>query len=379
MLEIELHKQRGEFKLDVAFTAPNGSIVALFGPSGCGKSTTIDLIAGLLEPDRGRIEVNGRVLFDLQRGIHIAAERRRIGYVFQDARLFPHLTAEQNLRYGLRRARPNGEGIEFAPTVDLLGLGALLQRRPHQLSGGERQRVAIGRALLSQPRLLLLDEPLAALDFARRDEVLPYLERLRNYLRIPMVYVSHQFDEVLRLATHVVLMDRGQSLAAGSLTSISMHPSLSALIGVDAIGAVVEARVDSVNESTGLALVTIGRSQVHIDSAGLVSGQGVRLQLLARDLILAVEPPRGLSVRNVLEAVVTRLSPDEQHATLVELDAGGVTLLSRITTPAATQLRLKVGSNVWVLVKTMTLRGHVFPSPPDAPFANARALKNPSD
>jgi molybdate transport system ATP-binding protein len=375
MLEVELHKPRGEFALDIAFKAPSASVIALFGPSGCGKSTTINLIAGLLTPDRGRVSVDGRVLFDSRAGICVPAERRRIGYVFQDARLFPHLTVSHNLRYGLQRAPRDGQRIEFEPIVELLGVDTLLERRPHQLSGGEKQRVAIGRALLSQPNLLLLDEPLASLDLARRDEVLPYLERLRNFLRIPMVYVSHQFEEVLRLATHVVLMDRGQSLAEGNLPSISLHPSLRALVGAEAMGSVIETKVDSVNERSGLARVTIGNTQVQVDSAGLASGQGVRLQLLARDLILAVEPPRGLSVRNVLEAVVTHLTPDEDHATLVELDAGGVALLSRITTLAAEQLRLQVGKSVWVLVKAMTLRGHVFPSPPvmgSEPHAEAR-------
>jgi molybdate transport system ATP-binding protein len=363
MLEVEVHKQLREFKLDLAFKAPQASVVALFGPSGCGKSTAINLIAGLLEPDRGRVNIAGQVLFDSAMAIRLHAEQRRIGYVFQDARLFPHLTIKHNLQYGLQRAPRDDRRIKFESIVELLGVGALLQRRPHQLSGGEKQRVAIGRALLSQPRLLLLDEPLASLDIARRDEVLPYLERLRDFLRIPMVYVSHQFEEVLRLATHVVLMDRGQSLAEGDLPTISRHPSLRALLGEEAIGAVVETRVDSLDPTTGLAQVTIGGTQVQVDSEGFESGQAVRLQLLARDLILALEPPRGLSVRNVVHAVVTRLTHDEHHATLVELDAGGVTLLSRITTSAAEQLSLSIGLGVYVLVKAMTLRGHVFATP----------------
>jgi molybdate transport system ATP-binding protein len=362
MLEIDIHKRRGEFTLDLAFQAPEASVVALFGHSGCGKSTAINLIAGLIEPDSGSVSVNGHVLFDPAAGICIPAERRRIGYVFQDARLFPHLSVTQNLRYGLERAGNNDKHIEFDAIVELLGLGALLHRRPHQLSGGERQRVAIGRALLSQPQLLLLDEPLASLDIARRDEVLPYLERLRDFLRIPMVYVSHQFDEVLRLATHMVVMDRGQCLAQGDLASVALHPSLRAVIGDEGIGAVVETHVDSIDESTGLASVAIGRAHIQVDSAGFSSGQRVRLHMLARDLILAIEPPRGLSVRNAFEATLTRITRDEPHAALVELDAGGVTLLSRITTRAAEQLHLQPGLRVWVLVKAMTLRGHIFAS-----------------
>jgi molybdate transport system ATP-binding protein len=270
------------------------------------------------------------------------------------------MTVKRNLEYGLKRAPRGNHRIGFDTVVELLGLGTLLQRRPHQLSGGERQRVAIGRALLSQPRLLLLDEPLASLDFARRGEVLPYLERLRDFLRIPMVYVSHQFDEVLRLATHVVLMDRGHGLAEGNLSAISLHPSLRALVGDEGIGAVIETRIDSIDEGSGLASVSIGRSHAMVDAEGLTAGQTVRLQLLARDLILATQPPNNMSVRNVLAAEIRAITPDDRNAALVELDVGGVTLISRITGDAARQLRLTVGQRVWVLVKAMTLRGHVF-------------------
>lgn len=360
MFELDLHKRRGDFELDLAFAAPPGSVVALFGPSGCGKSTAVNLIAGLLRPDRGRVAFDGTAVFDAGAGIDVPAEQRRIGYVFQDARLFPHMSVAQNLRYGLQRARAASSTIELEGVIELLGLGSLLQRRPHHLSGGEKQRVAIGRALLSQPRLLLLDEPLASLDFARRDEVLPYLERLRTFLRIPMVYVSHQFEEVLRLATHVVLLDHGRVVVQGDVSTVSLHPGLRTSIGADAIGAVVEARVTAIDECSGLARVALGNAQVSVDAQGLVVGQIVRLQMLARDLILALEPPRAISVRNTLQAVVTRMTVDDRHATLVELDVGGATLLARITTLAAQQLRLQAGVEVCVLVKAMMLRGHVF-------------------
>ncbi len=222
MLSVSLTKRRDDFALQVAFDAPTPGIVALFGRSGCGKSTTIDLIAGLLNPDAGHVRIDGTTLVDTHNDVSVRAEQRRLGYVFQDARLFPHFDVLGNLRYGLKRAKQVEQRIGLDEVVSLLGLGALLERRPNQLSGGERQRVALGRALLSQPRLLLLDEPLASLDAARREEVLPYLEALRDRLSIPMIFVSHQFDEVLRLATHVVVLDRGQVAAQGSTSEISL-------------------------------------------------------------------------------------------------------------------------------------------------------------
>src|SRR5262245_61409716 len=247
MFAFRLRKTRGDFTLEIEVAAVGG-VVALFGRSGCGKSTAVNLIAGLLAADEGRIEIGGEVLFDSRQRIDVPAEQRRIGYVFQDARLFPHYTVQGNLEYGARRAR--GESfIELDRIVELLGIEGLLMRRPAQLSGGERQRVAIGRALLSQPRLLLLDEPLASLDRARRDEVLPYLERLRDSLAVPIVYVSHQFDEVLRLATHVVLMERGRVVGQGDVPKISRLPELRDLVGADAVGAVVEGRVVTVDDA----------------------------------------------------------------------------------------------------------------------------------
>lgn len=360
MLTVQLHKRRDNFSLDLAFTAESG-VVALFGRSGCGKSTAVNLIAGLLRPDAGVIKLGDEVLMDTAQGINLAAEQRRIGYVFQDARLFPHYTVLGNLRYGLQRSRRPQPDFQFDAVVNLLGLTGLLSRRPQQLSGGERQRVALGRALLAQPRLLLLDEPLASLDLARREEVLPYLERVRDQLRIPMVYVSHQFEEVLRLATQVVLMQQGQVLAQGDLPGISVRPELRALVGAEALGAVVEGRVQDIDHDTGLARVAIGQEHLNVDAHALQSGQSVRLQLLARDLILALAPPQGLSVRNMLSGRITQLVPDERHALLVTIDAGGATLIARITAPAAAELQLHVGLRLWVLVKAVTLRGHVYP------------------
>jgi molybdate transport system ATP-binding protein len=361
MLSVTLRKQQGGFSLDLHFEAPTPGVIALFGRSGCGKTTVVDLIAGLRRADAGRIEIDGTTLLDTAQGIDVAAERRRVGYVFQDGRLFPHLKVRGNLDYGRSRAPRASLRIGFDDVVTLLGLATLLDRRPARLSGGEKQRVALGRALLAQPRLLLLDEPLAALDQARREEVLPYLERLRDQLSLPMLVVTHDFDEVLRLATHVVLMDRGRLLAAGAPAAISLAPQLRAIVGPEAIGAVVDGRVEAVNSDTGLARIGVGGGgTLSIEADGLAAGQAVRLQLLARDLILATEQPHALSVRNALAGTVAGLEADGPHAALVRVDAGGVPLIVRVTAQAARELALRAGLPVWVLVKAVTLRSHVF-------------------
>ncbi|MGC3980802.1 MAG: molybdenum ABC transporter ATP-binding protein [Steroidobacteraceae bacterium] len=358
-LFIHISKRRSTFNLQLQIDAPHSGITALFGRSGCGKSTTVNLIAGLLRPDSGRIQLGDVTLFDSQRGIDMPAEQRRIGYVFQNARLFPHYSVEGNLRYGLQRS-DGPEQIRFERIVALLGLQTLLKRPPRELSGGEQQRVALGRALLSQPRLLLLDEPLASLDQARRDEVLPYLELIRDELRIPMVYVSHQFEEVLRLASHVVLLDKGQVLAQGTLTELSLQPEMRGIIGAEATGAVIEASVENINAHTGLAQLGVGQGKLRIDAQGLRISQRVRLQLLARDLILALQPPIGLSVRNQLQGFIVDLSTDDAQAMRVSVDVGGVILIARITHAAAQELQLQMGLPIWVLVKAITLRGHTY-------------------
>jgi molybdate transport system ATP-binding protein len=359
MLKVTLLKRRDGFTLRAQFEAPTPGVVALFGRSGCGKTTLVNLISGLLEPDEGFVQLNGTVLTDTRAGISVPVEKRRIGYVFQDPRLFPHLTVLGNLRYGQKRAAPSAKVTVFEEVVALLGIGSLLERRPHQLSGGERQRVALGRALLSQPALLLLDEPLAGLDAARREEVLPYLEALRDRLSIPMVYVSHQFDEVLRLATHVVLMEAGSIAAQGSLAGVSLSPELRAIVGPESVGAVLDGRVTKV-EAT-LADLQIGRGILRVSLREARVGALLRVQLLARDVIIATQPPHALSVRNSLEGTVAGLAVEQQDdAVLVTVDIGGAAILSRVTPEAVEVLGLKPGLRVWALVKAVSTRGHAF-------------------
>ncbi|HEX3395297.1 MAG TPA: molybdenum ABC transporter ATP-binding protein [Steroidobacteraceae bacterium] len=357
MLKVAAQKHRGAFTLDANFELPTPGVVALFGRSGCGKTTLVNVIAGLLVAERGLIALDDAVLLDTDRGVDVPPEKRRIGYVFQDARLFPHLKVAANLRYALTRAA-TAAFVGLDQVVELLDLGPLMARHTHQLSGGERQRVAIGRALLSQPSLLLLDEPLASLDASRREEVLPYLESLRDHLAIPMVYVSHNFDEVLRLATHLVLMESGKTIAQGDLGEMSLHPRVRAIIGADAVGAIVDGTVLGTDSSSGLTRVQVGLSELKVHCGAAGPGTKLRVQLLARDLIVATEAPRHLSVRNSLKGLVTSVAHDVEDSDLITIDIGGILVIARVTKAATSELGLAPGKAVWALVKTASLRPH---------------------
>lgn len=358
MLDVCVKKRRGTFNLDAQFELPTPGVAALFGRSGCGKSTLINVLAGLLDADSGRVTLDDETLLDSERRICVAPERRRMGYVFQDARLFPHLSVEANLRYGERRAAA-GRYVSFERVAALLDLRPLLERRTHQLSGGERQRVAIGRALLSQPRMLLLDEPLASLDAARREEVLPYLETLRDQLAVPMVYVSHNFDEVLRLATYVVLMEGGRTIAQGGVGEMSLNANLRGIIGADAVGAILDGIVLGVDSVSGLTRVQVGSGELNVKSTHASAGAKLRVQLLARDLIVATQPPQHLSVRNQLAGTITTVTHDDDDSDLVGIDIGGTVVMARVTQAATHELSLRPGLAVWALVKAVSLRARL--------------------
>lgn len=360
MFSIQALKRRDGFTLDVTIEVPAHGVVGLFGRSGCGKTTLVNIVAGLLAADDAHIEIDGVVLEDTRSNARLPAEQRRIGYVFQDARLFPHLDVLGNLRYAQRRARHSENPISLDFVAQLLGLAPLLQRRTQQLSGGERQRVALGRALLSQPRALLLDEPLASLDIARREEVLPYLEKLRDELAIPMIYVSHQFEEVLRLATHGVLLEQGRVVTQGVLEDVSLHPELRAIVGPEAVGAVLTGTVEAGGDVPGLASIRVGASVLHASLRDTRPGANVRVQLLARDVILATARPEHLSVRNILTGTIARIASDDAETDLIHVDIGGPLVLARVTRAASAALSLQQGKHVWVLVKAVSIRGHAF-------------------
>jgi molybdate transport system ATP-binding protein len=362
MLIFDCTVRRAAFTLEASFTAPSRGVTALFGRSGAGKSTVIQVLAGLLEPTRGLVSIEGNVLLDTQHAIDVPAQLRALGCVFQDGRLFPHLDVHGNLRYGLRRRRGRPVRVTYESVVELLGLGPLQQRRPHQLSGGERQRVALARALLSQPRALLLDEPLAALDEARKDEVLPYLEQLRSHFGIPIVYVSHAFDEVLRLADHVVVLEGGTVVAAASLAQVCVEPALRRILGAGVVGTIFEGEALARDVADGLAIVRCGNLQLRVSR--LPEGNGkVRLYVAADDVAIARQRPHDISIRNIMPARIVDIEPDG-GALLVHLAVADARLLARITRSAGDELRLERGVECFALLKAVATQARRL-DPPD--------------
>ncbi len=341
------------FTLDAAFDAPDG-VTALFGRSGSGKTTIVNAVAGLLKPDRARIVANGTVLTDTQAGVFLPTHRRRIGYVFQEGRLFPHMSVHGNLDYGRRYAPAGDDGVSFDRIVDMLGLSTLLDRRPGGLSGGEKQRVALGRAILSKPRLLLMDEPLAALDEARKAEILPYLERLRDETRLPILYVSHSAAEVARLATTVVLIEAGRVRAAGPAHEVFSDPALANAFGLRDAGAMLTAHVVA-DETDGLTRLEVSAGPLFIPRITAPPGSRVRVRLLAQDVMLALEKPTGISALNILPAVVESVHEGDGPGPLVRLKAGDDTILSRVTRRSADALRLAPGLPVHAVLKAVSV------------------------
>jgi molybdate transport system ATP-binding protein len=351
-LIVEAKQRLGGFSLDAAFTSERG-VTALFGRSGSGKTSMIRIIAGLARPDQGRVLLDGEALTETAKGIFVPKHRRRFGYVFQEARLFPHLSVRANLSYG-RWFAPGAAGSEnFDHVVDLLGIETLLARSPSTLSGGEKQRVAIGRALLSSPRLLLMDEPLAALDEARKAEILPYLERLRDQTDIPIVYVSHAIAEVARLANQVVVMSDGKVEATGPAVDILSRPS--APSDRREAGALLEGTVESFDARHRLSIVALKSRRLHIPSAALASGRPVRIRIPSRDVMLATARPEGLSALNILEGRIEQMSPDEDGTVEIRLDCGGDVILSRITALSCERLDLHPGKAIFAVIKTVAL------------------------
>ncbi|MFL1464311.1 molybdenum ABC transporter ATP-binding protein [Roseococcus sp. DSY-14] len=352
MIEVALRHRfaPGGFALDAAFAAPPRGVTAIFGASGCGKSSVLAAVAGLLRPEAGRVALGGQALLDTARGVFVPPERRRCALVFQDARLFPHLSVETNLRYGLRRAPPAEPGPALEEVVALLGLGALLRRRPWGLSGGERQRVALGRALLARPRLLLLDEPLASLDAARRAEVLPFLARLRDAAAVPMLYVTHALEEVDALADHLVLLEAGRVADHGPVEEVAARP-----------GGPLAARRDAgvllpceVLEAGPLARLRFPGGELRATGHPGPPGARLRVRLRARDVAVATEEPRGLSIRNALPAVLAAIGPGGPGEALLRLAVGPSVLLARVSGEAVAELALRPGQPVWALVKAVT-------------------------
>lgn len=345
------------FALDVDLRLPGQGVTALFGHSGSGKTSCLRCVAGLERAGEAYLAVNGELWQDSARGLFVPTHRRALGYVFQEASLFAHLDVRGNLAFGQRRIAAAERRVAWEQAVELLGIGHLLDRLPARLSGGERQRVGIARALLTSPRLLLMDEPLAALDAPRKQEILPYLERLHAELQIPVLYVSHAADEVARLADHVVLLEQGRAVAQGPLQDTLARLDLPTALGEDA-GVVVDARVAGHDDHYHLSRLEFPGGSVLVARRPEALGQRLRFRVHARDVSLALYPAEGSSITNVLSACVVELAPADTPAhVLVRLDAAGTPLLARITRRSADQLGVRPGQQLWAQIKAVALLG----------------------
>lgn len=364
MISVDVALKADAFDLDVAFRNATG-IICLFGRSGAGKTMTINLIAGLARPDRGQIVLDGRTLVNTETGVFVPPHRRRVGLVFQDARLFPHLSVKQNLVYGRRFASSADRRVDFDQAVETLGLGHLLGRRPTRLSGGEKQRVAIGRALLAAPALLLMDEPLASLDAERKFEILPLIESLRDRFSIPIVYVSHAVEEVVRLASTVVVLENGRVTAAGPVGDV-LGPGLKGTsLSRFERSSVLTCTVSSIDEAYGLSKLSHPAGKVWVVGRSGPPGQEMRVVIKSTDIALAREPGRDISMRNTLKGTVADLETDEGPFAGVAIDLEGRDRLFALATrKAIDELGIVLGARVFALIKTAALHeGAVAPQP----------------
>ncbi|HEY2034900.1 MAG TPA: molybdenum ABC transporter ATP-binding protein [Rhizomicrobium sp.] len=352
-ISVRIRHDFGGFELAAKFAVDKPGITALFGPSGSGKTSIVNTIAGLLRPQEGNIVIGGETVLDTQSGIFVPPQQRRVGYVFQDARLFPHMSVEHNLRFGWRRAPIPAEESEFGRVVSLLGLDALLTRRSVKLSGGEKNRVALGRALLATPRILLLDEPLAALDAARKAEIMPYLEKLRDEAKLPMLYVSHSLDEVAQLADSVIIVKDGQTVAQGPVFEMLADLDISALTGAPSFGAVIDTRVSAHHDADGLSVLSFDGGELIVPLLRRDIGQRLRVRIRAEDVMLAAEEPRTISANNVLLATVTTLRESGSTHADVQLQCGKARFVARITRASAHRLGLNPGMPIFAIMKSV--------------------------
>lgn len=356
--------ERGEFTLDVDLTLPGRGVSALCGPSGSGKTTCLRAMAGLERAPRGHFTIGQEgcqeVWQDEAQGLFVPPHRRALGVVFQEASLFAHLSVRRNIEFGQRRVAPRRSDGErrnaVAEVAELLGIAALLERSPGQLSGGERQRVAIARALLASPRILLMDEPLAALDVRRKLEILPYLERLHGELSIPIVYVSHSPDEVARLADHLVLLERGAVVASGPLNAVLSRTDLPSAFGDDA-GVVIEARVAE-HEADQLTRLEFAGGRIFVSARQEPVGTLLRCRVHARDVSLTLAPQQHSSILNCVAATVRGVAPTATPGhVLVSLDVAGAPLLARVTRRSAERLAIVPGLALRAQIKSVALLG----------------------
>ncbi|HEY7689464.1 MAG TPA: molybdenum ABC transporter ATP-binding protein [Dongiaceae bacterium] len=359
MLTVRANHRLGDFDLKVDVTVPSRGITALFGRSGAGKSSVVNLLAGLLQPDDGFVQVNGTVLFDSASGISVAPEHRRLGYVFQEGRLFPHLSVRGNLLFGQRRTPAPERRIGFDEVVALVDIAPLLHRRPRDLSGGEKQRIAIGRALLASPKLLLMDEPLASLDAARKNEIVPFIEKLRDSFDIPIVYVTHDLGEIVRLADRVVLMANGAAVFTGSVEDLVSRIDMADVMDHPEAEAVIAGHVAGHDDGFGLTRLTIPGAELQVRRMALAPGAAVRVRLRARDVAIALSRPTGVSVLNVLPVRIAEIV-DRREQCLLRLtvsETPPASIWAGITARSRHDLGLQSGQQVYAMIKAVAVEG----------------------
>lgn len=354
-INIRLLQQRVNFRLDVDVDLAAQGITGLFGPSGAGKTSLLRCVAGLEAADRGRVSIGDALLEDSDQKLSVPSEKRRIGYVFQEPRLFPHLSIEANLRFGLRRSQRGMPAQSFERIVDMLGLESLLARATAGLSGGEAQRVAIGRALLSAPELLLMDEPLASLDETRKNDVLPYLDRLHQDAGVPIIYVSHNIDEICQLCDQLAVMSDGVVVAHGDLQSVLLQTELPVLGGNEA-GAVLRATVTAIDAENELTAISAAGHELWVPGRDLRVGSTVSLRVRANDVSLCLDRPERTSILNVLPARIEQLQDEPDGTVLLRMLIGAECILARITKKSRAQLSLQVGTQVYAQVKSIAIR-----------------------
>lgn len=354
MLDINIQRQQGNCFIATAFQSPKSGVTALFGHSGAGKTSVINMVAGLIRPDKGHIVIDGRTLFDSQESVDLPPEKRRIGYIFQEGRLFPHLSVRANLTYGMHLTQQSLRYVNLDHVIDLLGISHVIDRQPTKLSGGEKQRVAIGRALLTSPSLLLMDEPLASLDAARKQEVLPFIAKLSHQFSVPILYVSHSLDEILALADTLVILDNGCVAAAGAIEDIVHRRELQHLIGYAEGGAMIRTSVDSHDEAAGLTTLRFRGGLLKVPRVQSPAGSPIRIHVKARNVVVALVPPKQISVQNILPGTVEEIFHGDGPLVDIRLDIG-CPLLARITVAALKDLDLRLGQQVYALIKSVAV------------------------
>ena len=361
MIHLQINIARSAFELKLELQLPAQGITAIFGPSGSGKTTFLRAVAGLEKNPQGLIQIGENIWQDTKQGIYIPTWQRSLGYVFQESSLLPHLSVAENLNFGLKRvlksanSAPTAANKALQASIELLGIGGLLQRMPDELSGGERQRVAIARAIAMQPQLLLMDEPLASLDAARRQEIFPWLARLRDELKMPMLYVTHSAEEVTRLADHLLVLDTGQIKAQGPVNQVLTQVVNPVVVGEDA-GALIAGHIGAVDAQWHLSRVDFEGGSVWMRDEGLTVGKAVRIRILARDVSLVTSDPQNTSIQNQLRGSIQSITPDPHPSqVMVVLKCGAEEVLARVTNRAVNELALQVGMPVWAQVKSVAL------------------------